>query len=207
MKVLFWIGVLFTLSAPIIIGVYFGDASTSWVAALCGAFITFISKLHEIAELSLGPVKARMKETIEEATATISQLKKIAVANSEATLSDLIAGSFMGGMSQSKRLEIHDNIIAALKDIGVDEADLNFVEREWKKGISVIYMRAISSAVEGRKHHNFINKDVTEAQKQASQELDILSDFDNWVSPTPDQVRKVIEKYSVESELVLVRRI
>ncbi|HCE4642747.1 TPA: hypothetical protein NGT82_004635 [Vibrio parahaemolyticus] len=202
MKILFWLGVLFTLCAPIVIGIHFNDTSTSWVAALSGAFVTFVAKLPEIAELSLGPVKARMRDKIEEASVTITQLKKIAVSNSEATLSDLIAGSFMGGMSQAKRLEIHSNVMNALKEIGADKAELEFVERDWKKGISIIYLRAIKSAVEGREKAHQINSAATDAQKSASAELDILSDFDTWTSPTACQTRKVIEKYGINSEEV-----
>ncbi|MEE9294142.1 MAG: hypothetical protein V3W34_04135 [Phycisphaerae bacterium] len=68
---LFWLGIVFTLVAPIVIGVAYGDQTTNWIAALCGAFVTFMAKIESIAELSLGPVKARMKEKMEEAAAAV----------------------------------------------------------------------------------------------------------------------------------------
>ena len=44
MKLLFWIGIVFTLVVPILIGKFFSDHSISWVAALCGAFVVLMSK-------------------------------------------------------------------------------------------------------------------------------------------------------------------
>ncbi|CAG35144.1 hypothetical protein [Desulfotalea psychrophila] len=199
MKLLFWIGIVFTLVVPPIIGVYFGDQSTSWAAALCGAFVTFVSRLSELAELSLGPVKAKMKEKVDEASATIEQLRNVAVANSEATLTDLIAGNFIDGMSQAKRLQIHDNIICALRQIGATDAQIENAEKDWKKGITVIYHRIIRRVVMGREQASVINSKTTENQNAAASEMQDLLDFDNWMAPSPHQIEMILKKYSVRS--------
>lgn len=202
MKVLFWLGILFTLFAPVIIGIGFDDQSTSWVAALCGAFVTFIAKIGDLAELSLGPVKAKMKEKIEEASATIDQLREVATTNSEATLTDLIAGSFMGSMSLKKRLELHDSIIEALKGIGASESQILTAENDWKKGINIIYQRAIRQAVEEREDPSVINTKATEEQKKACSEIQELQNFDKWETPSPSQIRTILKKYKIESNSV-----
>ena len=202
MKVLFWLGILFTLFAPVIIGIGFDDQSTSWVAALCGAFITFIAKIGDLAELSLGPVKAKMKEKIEEAAATIDQLREVATTNSEATLTDLMAGSFMGGMSLKKRLELHDNIIKALKGIGASESQILTAENDWKKGVNIIYQRAIRQAVEQKEDPSVINTNATDEQKNAGREIEELQNFEKWETPTPSQIRTILKKYNIESNSV-----
>ncbi len=200
MKILFWLGILFTLFAPVIIGIYFDDQSTSWVAALCGAFVTFMAKIGDLAELSLGPVKAKMKEKIEEASATIDQLREVATTNSEATLTDLMAGSFMGGMSLKKRLELHDSIIDALKGIGASELQISNAESDWRKGVCIIYQRAIRQAVEQRPEPSQINTNATEEQTKAGTEIHELQNFEKWETPSPSQIRNILKKYNIDSE-------
>ena len=133
MIVLFWVGVVLTIAAPLIIGIKYEDPSTSWVAALCGAFITFISKLDQISELSLGPVKAKMKEKIDEVDKVLKQLREAVTVTSHATLTDLMAGGMMGSMTLGKRLEIHENIILNLRAIGASEEQVAMAEKDWKK--------------------------------------------------------------------------
>ena len=199
MNYLFWFGIVFTLIAPIVIGTGFGDHSTSWVAALCGAFVTFVAKLESVAELSLGPVKARMREQLKEANATIKQLRDIAVTAADGTLTNLIAGAFMGGMSLEKRLEIHEKVIESLKEIGASDKQIDRAEIDWRKGISIIYHRAIRNAVESRSHPSKINTEATKEQKEAGKELQDALEFEHWKTPTPEEIRNILRKHNVES--------
>lgn len=199
---MFWLGILFTLFAPVVIGIFFDDQSTSWVAALCGAFVTFMAKIGDLAELSLGPVKAKMKEKLEEASATIDQLREIATTNSEATLTDLMAGSFMGGMSLKKRLDLHDKIIDALKGIGASNLQISQAEHDWKKGVCIIYQRAIQQAVEERPEPHETNGNANEKQKKACAEIKELQNFDKWETPSPSQIKNILKKHNIVSENV-----
>jgi len=176
--------------------------NTIWVAALCGAFVTFMSKIESLAELSLGPVKAKMKETIREATASIENLQKVATVTSKATLTDLMAGGFMGGMRLEKRLELHDEVIESLKEIGASQEQLAEAESDWKKGIAIVYHRAIRKAVEERKHPNRVNPEASEAQKNAGKEIKDLLDFENWAVPSPHQIKVILKKYNIDSTQV-----
>ena len=199
MNILFWFGIAFTLIAPIVIGTILHDHTTAWIAALCGAFVTFMAKLESVAELSLGPVKAKLRAKIEEASATIDQLRKVAVATIEASLTDSMAGSFMGGTTFRQRLELHDKLIRTLTDIGASSSEIAAAKSEWDKGIAIIYHRAIKTAVENRESPNRINPDASEQQKAAGTELQDLLDFDSWAVPTPDQMRTVMKKHNVLS--------
>src|SRR5437879_1322551 len=83
---LFWAGIIFTLLAPVVIGVYFQNSSSAWIAVTCGVFVTLMAKIDDLVEFSLGPLRARMRETISEANATIEQLRKVAATSARATL-------------------------------------------------------------------------------------------------------------------------
>ena len=190
-KYLFWFGVIFTIFAPIIIGTVFRDPSTSWVAALCGAFITFISKLDDIAELSLGRVRAKMRETIQEANAKIEQVREIAANISETTLTALMAGNFgfQDGLRLISRLDLHDRLIQNLKEIGVSDEQISELDNKWKQGIGVIYHRTIAPLIDGREERHLINPKATDEQKEAREGWDELLEFDRWKAPTPDAMK------------------
>jgi hypothetical protein len=202
LKGLFWIGVILTIVAPLIIGIHYKDPSTSWVAALCGAFITFISKWEEISELSLGPVKAKMKEKIEEAEKVLRQLREAVTVNAHATLTDLGAGSMSGGMRTDRRLEIHKNIISNLKEIDCTDEQVARAERDWKKVMNIYYCGFITQLVEERTSPHLKNFNTSGSRKKAYNELKELEDFGKWKMPSPEQIRSVLSRHSVQDEAV-----
>lgn len=199
MTFLFWFGISFTVIAPVVIGIYFNNPSTSWVAALCGAFVAFMAKLEDIAELSLGPVRAKMKEKIDEATATVESLRNIATVTAEGFLTDLMAGSFMGGINLEKRFELHDKWLETLEDIGASPGQLKAAEANWNKGIGIIYHRAIRKAVEERENPSQLNPDAPENNKRAGREIQDLLDFQRWEAPSPHTIRMVLKAHEVSS--------
>ncbi len=199
MAFLFWAGIIFTIVAPVYIGIQYDDPSTSWVAALCGAFVSFMAKIENIAELSLGPVKAKMKQEIKEAAATTEHLKAITTVTSEGFLTDLMAGNFMGGMKLDKRFELHDKVINALNEIGATPEQIARVENNWKKGVAIIYHRTIKKTIEEREHPNKVNPNAPQNAKDAGKEIQDLLNFSEWEAPAPHVIRTVIEKYDISS--------
>jgi len=200
MNILFWIGAIFILVVPVYVGVVLkASPAIVWAVVMCGAFVIFASKIEIIQELSLGPLRAKMKEQIREADTTIKQLREISAVSSEATLTNLMAGSFMGGMSLEKRLELHDKIIDSLKKIGASQDQIIKIESDWRKGISIIYQRIIQQIVEQRKNPNEINPEAPETVRKAGHEIEELLDFENWSAPTPQQIDSVLKKYNIKS--------
>ena len=187
MVVLFWLGIALTAVAPIVIGLTGGNASTTWVAALCGAFITFMAKLRDLTELSMGPVRARMRDTIAEANATVEQLRKIATSMAEAFLTDSMAGNFLSGMPLAKRLRVHDQLVASLEQIGVPNTEIRWADSEWSKGIGVIYHRIIRKVIEETCKEKALDPTSTNRHLTEFQEL---LDFPNWSAPRPIDIER-----------------
>jgi hypothetical protein len=134
-----------------------------------------------------------MRETIREATATIEQLRRVAVTISQVTLTDMMAGNFMGGTTLRTRMQLRDRIVQTLQDVGVSGAQISEAESEWRKGISLIYHRIIRDRLEGRSHPSRVNTDASEALLAASREFQSLIDFSRWRAPTPDEMATFLE--------------
>jgi hypothetical protein len=162
--------------------------------ALCYAF----ANLEQFKKIKAWKFEAELwKEKKEEVDTTLNHLRQFATTTTQATLSDLMAGAFMGSMTLAKRLEIHKNIMSNLRDIGATEEQTALAEREWRKGVSVIYLRQIQVVLEERKSPNTANFETPPAKKQASDEINGLLDFKKWDVPTPDQMRALLKKNSV----------
>ena len=193
MTFLFWCGTLFTLFVPLGIAIITKNANASWLSALCGAFVIIVAKLDNIAELSLGPLKAKMRETIQEALATLEQLREIAATSAKATLTDSMAGNFMKGTTLENRLDLHDEIVKSLISIGVSKQQIEEATKMWNKGVGIIYHRGIRVALEGRKKPNLVNTQASDEVRAASNEFLELIEFDKWKAPTPDEIEKFID--------------
>lgn len=201
-RFLYWIAIIWTLLVPVCISIFLERAAASWIALVSGAFVVFVSRLEDVAELSLGPLRAKLHAKIEEANATIEQLRHVALTAAEATLTDLMAGSFAGGITGAKRFEVHDKVIASLQQIGADVAQIEEAKSDWNKGISLIYHRAIKDAVGRRIEPSKINPAATDEMRQAEKKLQDLLDFENWTVPTPSQIQEIVEELDVGSEEV-----
>jgi hypothetical protein len=145
-----WFGIVFTAVAPVTVGLFFQDFNVAWLSALCGGFIILAAKADALAQLSLGPLKAKMQATIAEAAATIEQLREIATTMATVVLSDLMDGQFIGGMKAEKRLELHNELITDLKKLGASKDQLDRAQAEWWKGMGVMYHNRLGHQLRDR---------------------------------------------------------
>ncbi len=194
MKAVFYFGILLTGIVPVIVGLYFKDPSTIWVAALCGAFISFIAKFEELAELTLGPVKAKMKAQIAEVNATAEQLQAVAATMAEGFLAELCSGRFIGGLNLKSRMQLRDKVILSLSNIGVSEDQIKKVDSYWSKGISIEYVGHIAKELEKERG----TKPIEEREPYTAAVAAINKQFnaETWDSPTPAVIKAILDLHN-----------
>lgn len=163
------LGAILTLVAPTL--AYYWTQSTAAASLALTAAVVFvlICKLDDITEFSLGPLRAKMRETIAEATATLDQLRGLATTTARAILTDLMAGSMMGGMGNRKRFELHDSVLSSLRDLKISAEQIRIAETEWKKGVHIIYFRAIRKAITDSQENPHLGSEFQDTLK-----------FDEW---------------------------
>ncbi len=190
------IGSLLTLSLAVMFGVM-GKPTEMGFIIVAGAIALAFLNIDKIQRFKGAGFEAEMKRAVEEANATIEQLREVAATSSEAILTDLMAGNFMSGTTLKKRLDLHDQLISNLKDIGASEKQIKKADEMWRKGIGIIFHRGIRVALEGRENPHQIN---TQAQKhvlEASKEFQDLLKFDEWKTPSSDELREFINRKGV----------
>lgn len=173
----------------IVVGVptlaFFGKSTAAGLFLLAGIVAVLVGRLHLVEELTLGPLKARLRASIEEATATLQQLRTLALSLAEASLTDLMAGNFFDNMSLRQRLAMHDVIIKSLYDLGLSPTEVQKASANWNKGIGVTYHRAIRSA---------LPQNLDRATKDG---FDSFLEFKEWKTATPDEVERFLKEHDL----------
>lgn len=203
-----------------------------WVMFICflavfvGMFFTLHDRAIEIIFPKIGSIKAAaeqvtadakevsdIKKRIEaqsatvdliakEAALTVDQLRNIAYTTAKANLTDLMAANFMGGTTLKTRLELHDQIIDSLREIGISENKIKDAEKMWAKGIGVIYHGSIRNALEGRTNPNEINMKASPELRKASDEFQKMQNFEQWQVPSPEEMESFIEEKGFMNDTV-----
>lgn len=133
-----------------------------------------------------------MRLAVEHVHATVDQLRLMAAASAESTLTTLMAENFFDGSTLATRLDLHDRLIQSLVEIGVPTNKIAAANDRWRKGVGVIYHRGIRHYLEGRTQMNHINSDASPAVLAASSEFQDLLKFENWDAPSALQMREFI---------------
>lgn len=198
----FWIGAILTLLAPTAIVLTIGNSQAAWIAAVSCLLFTLLMRAEDLAELSLGPLRAKMREQVREAAVTVAELKAVAASTAAANLTTLMSGNFMGGASLRSRLDSFDRIVAALREVGFSEGELREITSEWRKGMGLIYHRAIRGAVLGRANARDHAIPGTPEQRQVADAFQELCAFDHWEVPSPEDMRRFLADRGINDPAV-----
>jgi hypothetical protein len=196
-KFLFWVGVLIAVFAPVPLAIWLDSAKFGVLCFVSGTLSVLFSKIEALEELSIGPLKAKLRAAINEANATVEQLRTLGAELSDATLSLLIATEFMDGMNVKSKFELHRKIIDCLVALGASEKQLQVAQVNWLKGVSVMYLRVIRQRIEGRVSFSRTNLDASDTDLAASKEIFELSNFDAWYVPSASEMRAVLIKHGI----------
>lgn len=196
------------------------------VAIIVGVAFTFHERALEITFGGIGTIKAAAKQAAIDATtvselkdrveaqsatvdliakdaaSTVDHLQNIACTTARATLTDLMAANFMGGTTLKNRLDLHDQIIDRLREIGISEDKIKEADKMWSKGIGVIYHRGIRCALEGRTSPNQVNVNASPELRKASDEFQKMQDFEQWEVPSPNEMESFIEEKGFMNDTV-----
>ncbi|MGV8865225.1 MAG: hypothetical protein ACOH2T_29315 [Pseudomonas sp.] len=196
---LFWSGVLIAVFAPVPLAIWLGSAKFGVLCFVSGTLAVLFSKIETLEELSVGPLKAKLRKAIDEANATVEQLRTLGSELSDATLSLLMATEFMNGMDVKAKFALHRKIIECLTNLGASDEQIQNAQGNWLKGVSVMYLRLIRQHVEGRESFTQRNLDVGADELAASSEIFAMSNFDIWHVPTPSEMRETLRKHSISN--------
>jgi hypothetical protein len=153
-----------------------------------GIVAVLVGRLHHVEELALGPLRARLRKSIDEANATVQQLRSFALALGEASLTDLMAGNFFASMPLRQRFAMHDIIKRSLFDLGLSDADIQKASANWNKGVAITYHRAIGKIF------------PKEADAKIRNEFNAMLKFEEWQAPTAEALDTFLQHHGLMTD-------
>lgn len=185
-----------TLGLAVMFGVL-GKPTEMGIIVVAGAIGLAFLNIDKIQRFKGAGFEAEMKRAVEEANATIEQLREVATTSAEAILTDLMAGNFMDGTTLEKRLELHDQLIKNLEAIGASDKQVRKADEMWRRGMGIIFFRGIRVALEGREKPNQINSNAEKHVLDASRDFQDLLKFEEWKAPPSAELRKFCDERNV----------
>jgi hypothetical protein len=196
-KTIFCISCLFLILGAFL--AYKENVSGATVVIVAGLACFTFANLERFELIKAWKFEAKLwKDKNAEVDETLKYLRETAAVTSHAVLTDLMAGNYLGGMSLAKKFEIHKNIIFNLKATGANEEQVSLAEKDWKKGVGILYMNLIRHVLEERTSKGKINPDLPKNKKEASDEIWELLNFEDWKAPNPQEMRSVLKKHAIE---------
>ena len=166
-----------------------GKPAEMGIIVVAGAIGLSFLNIDKIQRFKGAGFEAEMKRAVEEANATIEELREVAATSAEAILTDLMAGNFMDGTTLEKRLDLHDQLICNLEDIGASQKQIDKADDMWRRGIGIIFFRGIRAAIEDRDKPLQVNAKADKHVLDASREFQALLNFKEWKAPSANELR------------------
>lgn len=154
------------------------------------ALALFFSNLDRISEFSWFGGKAKTREIVHEARATIDQLRNMAVVLADAAITGIVASGRWNGMRLEVQEKIRKDMIKLLHELDVSENDIKKSQRHFILYGNFDHVSKIidHSKIEGLESNS----------KFADQwkELQSKSKFGNEM-PTPDELEKFFMDFDI----------
>jgi hypothetical protein len=183
---------LLMLTLAMILGLL-GRPTEMGLIVVAGAISVAFLNIDRIQKFKGAGFEAEMRQAVEQAHATVEQLRSLAAASAESTLTTLMAGNFFDGTTLTTRLGLHDRLIRSLEEIGVPQPQIDGADRMWRSGVGVIYHRGIHHILEGRTQKNHVNFKADPVLLETSKQFQDLLCFDKWQAPSSSDMKAFIE--------------
>ncbi|WP_074905850.1 hypothetical protein [Nitrosomonas communis] len=179
-----------------------GQPTEMGIIVLAGAISFAFLNIDKIQRFKGAGFEAEMREIVNNANATIEQLRDVATLSSEAILTSLMADNFFDGTTLATRIKLHDQIIESLKKIGASDIQVSQANQMWNKGMRIIFHRGIRQRIEEMREKNGIDAEQKERFRSVSNEFQELLRFEEWIAPTANEIEAFIrDKGLIDDEI------
>lgn len=163
-----------------------GQAVTGLAGGLLLLFSASIERFKVLKGLGIEARTRKLDAAIDQATATLEQLRELAASLSGVALTELMSGHFVyGGLTLKDRIELHHELLETLKGLGVSAHRIDAADKNWRMGIASIYRSKIVSLV-GK-------SSSPDSHRLAAQELEEMFSGEGLSTSSPSEVQNFLE--------------
>lgn len=167
--------------------------ATGLASGLVFLFAASIERFESLKGLGVEAKTRKLDAAIDQANATLEQLRALATSFSQVALTELMSGHFAyGSTSLTTRIELHDKLLSTLKGLGVSGGQIDMADENWRKGIAAIYHSKITDLVSLRKERQPGVVKVPEERRLAGEELKAMFKSEEFQAPSPEVIEGFI---------------
>ncbi|MDF3823082.1 hypothetical protein P3G55_24535 [Leptospira sp. 96542] len=168
-------------------------AATGLGGGLLLLFAASIERFEVLKGLGIEARTRQLDAAIDQATATLEQLRELATSFSGVALTELMSGHFAyGGATLKVRIELHDELLQTLKALGISARQIDTADQNWRKGIASIYRSKIIDLVGKNTPPNRL-KNVPDSHQLAAQELEDMFSGEDPSASVHSQAQQFLE--------------
>lgn len=205
-KFMVGIVVIFTVIAPSAVAYYTQSSTSGFLLLVSVLMAMLIVRFDSVAEIAIGPLRAKMERAIQEAYASIEQLKSVALSSSRIAVRELVMAQFPIASPQfSNTYELHDEILRVLDSIGVKSSELEQVEDEWRNGVGLIIHREVCQLLNPKSYIGVSRREgvVTESEREAYEAVLAIGNVILSKVPSPRDIRAQLKDFEVAKSVML----
>ncbi len=122
LKILFWVAAMTAFIGPTL-GILLGYTQAGWASLVSSLVLMFATRFETVEELPFGPLKAKLREKIEEVENFIVPLNEMALTLSEISLTQLMGGDRWDGIGLKEKFKAREKIDALLDNLNIEDDD------------------------------------------------------------------------------------
>ncbi len=142
LRTAFWIGLVLATAGPLTL-ILSGYSEAGWAAMISGLILMLGSRFELIEELSLGPLRAKLRQRIEETDTTLVAIRNLAALVASISLSLVKRSGRIGGYTDEEEEQIAKEVKGFLEQIDIDEANIDETFAEWHNAVGRDYVHFI----------------------------------------------------------------
>ena len=143
MKILFWLAAMTAFICPTL-GIFLGYSQAGWASLVSSLVLMFATRFETVEELSFGPLKAKLREKIEEVEKFIEPLNELALTLSEISLTLVMGEGRWDGLSYDERFRAREQIDALLDSLSITGEKRNRIYEKWNAYLESDHANKIS---------------------------------------------------------------
>jgi DNA-directed RNA polymerase subunit F len=166
---------------------YIGKAAEMGLAIAAGALTVMFLNLDKFQSFSAAGVQAELKKTVEEAYATIEQIKEIITPFIWSSITNLTYQNRWAGMPVNEEVKYTKQLESLISSLGIDDPEVSKAIEKYNRFRTWDYF--------GHFKRELLKENRND---ELERELESLRNFESTKFPTIEKITSICNKYNME---------
>lgn len=185
----------YLLIAPCV-ALSFNDDRAAGILATIGIAAIILTRLDDLVSFSALGIKAKLRRKVAEVDKIIDQLKMVSKALATAGLQQIaMSGQLLSGLNTETKFKVRNDIVAALKKIGVSNSDIVEAHDVWIEVYGQLLLNIIVGDAAKDLDLAEIKDQIRKLPKLKNSQLPTGMELQGWAAGKSDSTVELCDQY------------